>query len=349
MNHSMFRLYLAGLIMLVVIAVPVAADSPTITSISPAEGYNSGSISGVVITGTNFNLTSSLGSVMLMKSGETNITASITSPSSSTTSLTCRFDLSEKSTGTWDVIVTNQDGSYSIYASGFTVRSAMSLTSVSPASEKTNNSSVPVTVTGTGLSDVSSMYLYNSAYSNLSATLGTVASTSVTGTFDLTDMTEATYSVCVRDSAGTTKCGLSFEIVTDQAGEIDISSSPSGANVYLDSVYKGSTPSALTGVIPGSHVVKLTKDGYSDWSKIVQVTNGGVTTIIADLSSAETETITTIATTKPTTVKTSLKVTTVKVPTSYPKSTATTKASPVEGVVILGAIGLGILAFHRKY
>jgi len=349
MNHSIFRVCLAGLILLAVLAVPVAADSPTITSISPSEGYNSGTIYGVVITGSNYNLTSSLGSVVLMKSGETNITAIISSPGSSSTTLTCRFNLYEKTAGTWDVIVTNQDGSYSTYPSGFTIRSAMTLTSVSPASAKTNNNSVSVTVAGTGLSDVSSLYLYNSNYSNLSATMGTVAATSVKGTFDFTNMKEATYSVCVRDSAGTTKCGLSFEIVTDLAGEIDVSSSPDGANVYLDSVYKGTTPYALTGVIPGSHVVKLTKDGYSDWSKIVQVTNGGVTTIFADLSSTETATVTTVPTSKPTTVKTSLKVTTAKVPTSYPKSTATTKASPVEGAVIIGAISLGIVALHRKY
>ncbi|MFA5237768.1 MAG: PEGA domain-containing protein [Methanoregula sp.] len=350
MNHSCLVLCLTGTILLLALmTAPVAAaDIPTISSISPAEGYNSGTLSGVVLTGSNFNLTSSLGTVVLMKSGQTNITAYISSPSSSSTSLTCRFSLSGTSAGTWDVVVVNQDGSYATLADGFTIRSSMTLTTVSPTNARTNNNSVTVTVVGTGLSDVDSIYLYNSKYSNLSATASKVASTYVTGTFDLTDMNEATYEVCVKDSAGTSKCDLSFEITTDQVGEIDISSTPSGAGVYVDSTYVGITPYAMTGVVIGSHTIKLMKDGYSDWSKIVKVTNGGTTTVDADLSATQTDVITTVPTSAPTTVKTSLKVTTVKVPTSWARTT-TTKASPVEGFVILGAIGLGIVVLHRKY
>jgi fibronectin type 3 domain-containing protein len=104
----------------------------------------------------------------------------------------------------------------------------------------------------------------------------------------------------------------------------------------------------MTGATVGSHTVRLSKTGYNDWSKIVKVTNGGTSTVDADLSAVETEVITTVPTAAPTTVKTSLKVTTAKVPTAYPKTTATTKASPVEGVIVLGAIGLGIVAVHRK-
>jgi hypothetical protein len=162
-------------------------------------------------------------------------------------------------------------------------------------------------------------------------------------------MNVATYNICVKDSSGTTKCGLSFDITTDQVGEIDISSTPVGAGVYVDSTYVGITPYAMTGVTAGSHTVRLSYAGYSDWSKIVKVTNGGITTVDAGLSAVQTTVITTVPTSVPTTVKTALKVTTAKVPTSYPKTTTTTKASPVEGAVVLGAIGLGIVVLHRKY
>jgi hypothetical protein len=346
MNHSCLVLCLTGTLMLLALIVPVAADQPTINLISPAAGYNSGTLSGVVIMGSNFNLTSSLGTVVLMKTGETNITATVTSLSS--TALTCRFYLSGKSAGTWDVVVVNQDGSYISYPYGFTIRSYMTLTSISPTSARTNNNSVAVTVVGTGLSDVTDLYLYNSNYNNISAgSVNPVSSTTVTGIFDLTDMNEATYNVCVMDSSNTQKCGLSFEITTDKVGEIDISSTPSGAGVYVDSTYMGITPYAMKNVVIGSHVVKLTKDGYLDWSKIVKVTNGGISTVDADLSAITTTSVTTVPTSAPTTVKTSLKVTTAKVPTTYPKTT-TTKASPVEGAVVLGAIGLGIVVLHRK-
>jgi len=347
MKHSYFLASLAGVLLLVALVSPVAA-SPTITSISPSEGYNSGSLY-VTVTGTGFNLTSSQGSVVLMKSGESNITAYISSPASSTTSLTCRFSLSGQSAGSWDVVVVNQDGSTYTSADGFTIRSTMTLTSVSPATAQTNDDAVTVTVVGTGLSDVSSLYLYNSDYTNLSASLGTIESTYVTGTFDLTDITEDTYEVCVRDSTGTEKCGLSFEVTTDQVGTIDLSSSPSGASVYVDSTYKGTSPCIIPDLAVGSHTVKLILDGYSSWSKSVKVTNGGNTTIVADLSSEVTATATTVPTSTPTTVKTTLKVTTVKVPTSWPKTAATTtQASPVEGIVIIGAIGLAAFVLRRN-
>lgn len=344
MNHRYLLACLAGVLLLVTLVSPVAA-SPSITSISPPEGSNSGSLF-VTVTGSDFNLTSSQGTVVLMKSGQSNITATISSPASSTTTLTCRFTLSDKSAGTWDVVVVNQDGSYDIYPSGFTIRSTMTLTSVSPTSAKINDD-VTVKVVGTGLSDVSHLYLYRSGYSNLSANIGTIESTYVTGTFDLTNKAEETYQVCVRDSVGTEKCGLSFEVTTDQLGTIDLSSSPSGASVYVDSTYKGTSPCIIPSLATGSHSVKLILNGYSDWSRSVKVTNGGNTTIVADLSPVVTATATTVPTSKPTTVKTSLKVTTVKVPTSWARTT-TTKASPVEGIVIIGAICLGALVLIRK-
>lgn len=347
MDYRAITVCLAGFVLLAVLVGPAFAD-PTITSVSPSEGYNNGTLTGVTITGTGFNLTSGLGSVVLRKSGESDINATIPSPGSSTTALTsCQFRLSGKTAGTWDVVVTNQDGSTYTYPSGFIVRNAMTLSSISPSSAQTNNNSVAVTVAGTSLSYVSGLYLYNSSYTNKSATIGDVADTYAKGTFDLTNVKEAIYSVCVVDFAGTTKCGLSFEVKTDKAGEIDISSDPTGAYIYLDSKYVGNTPYALTGITPGTHVIKVSKDGYTDWSEIVQVTNGGITTLKASLSAATTAVVTTIPTSTPTTAKTPLKVTTVKVPTSW-GTPATTKASPSEAVIIIGAICISAFVLHRK-
>lgn len=345
MNRPVIRVFLTGMILLIVCMVPVAADPPVISGISPSSGYNSGTLTNVVITGSNFNLTSSLGSVVLMKSGQTNITATIPSPGSSTSTLTCNFPLYGAAAGTWDVVVTNQDGSYTRYSS-FTVQSTMTLSSVTPATAQANTSSVGVTVAGTGLSSVSSLYLFNSDYSNRTASLGTLAANSVTGTFDLSTVSPDTYQICVKDSTGAEKCGLSFAVTTDKVGTIDLSSTPSGASVYVDSTYKGVSPCIIPGVAVGTHTVKLTLDGYSTWSKSVKVTYGSNTTIVADLSSAVTATATTVPTSTPTTVKTSLKVTTVKVPTSWAKPT-TTKASPVEGLVIIGAVGLAALVLRK--
>lgn len=345
MNHWNLLACLAGILLLVTLVSPVTA-SPSITSITPSEGSNSGSLF-VTITGSNFNLTPSQGTVVLMRSGKSNITASISSPAAYTDRLTCRFTLTDQTPGTWDVVVINQDGSSATSPTPFTIRSTMTLTSISPIFAKTNDDDVTVKVVGTGLSDVSRLYLYKSGYTNLSANLGTIQSTYVTGTFDLTNKDEETYQVCVRDSTGTEKCGLSFEVTTDQLGTIDLTSSPSGASVYVDSTYKGTSPCIIPSLAVGSHTVKLILTGYSDWSRSVKVTNGGNTTIVADLSPVVTVTATTVPTSSPTTVKTSLKVTTVKVPTSWPKTT-TTKASPVEGIVIIGAICISAFVLIRK-
>ncbi|HJK56782.1 MAG TPA: PEGA domain-containing protein, partial [Methanocorpusculum sp.] len=47
------------------------------------------------------------------------------------------------------------------------------------------------------------------------------------------------------------------------------SSSPSGANLFIDNNYKGFTPITQTDITPGTHVVTLKKEGYlSDEQKI---------------------------------------------------------------------------------
>jgi hypothetical protein len=52
---------------------------------------------------------------------------------------------------------------------------------------------------------------------------------------------------------------------SDFAGTLDIRSSPTGARVYLNGVYTGyETNAIISGLLPGSYVLKLTKDGYLD-------------------------------------------------------------------------------------
>ena len=56
-----------------------------------------------------------------------------------------------------------------------------------------------------------------------------------------------------------------------KTGEIDISSDPSGAMVYLDDSYKGITPITISDVPKGYHTVKLTKPGYWDYCETLYV------------------------------------------------------------------------------
>jgi hypothetical protein len=287
--------------------------------------------------------------------GETNITASsITSSTSST--IKAKFSIgSSKEKGTWTVIVVNDDDSEAVLSDAFTITDQMTVSSISPTTAQTNDDDVDFTLTGTGLSDVAEVYLYAKNYDNVTTSDFDVDSSSkITGTFNLDDVDDVTYKVCTLDSLGTRQCSSSvtFDVTTDEVGEIDISTSPSGASVYIDSTYMGTTPYTNEEVTVGSHVVKISLTGYSDISKIVKVTEGETSTVDVTLSAIATTVITTAPTAVPTTVKTALPVTTIKVPTTYPKTTATTvpttTASPLEGAVVLGAIGLGIIVLHRK-
>lgn len=72
----------------------------------------------------------------------------------------------------------------------------------------------------------------------------------------------------------------------DTTGQINIVSSPAGANVYLDNVYKGLTPVVLSDIPAGNHIVLLQMSGYQDWSSSVNVTGGGYTQVSANLNKA---------------------------------------------------------------
>jgi len=343
MNHSFSMIFLTGLILALIIAVPVSAESSTITSVSPAVGYT-GTTTTVTITGTDFNTTSV--KVKLMMEDESNITATISSLTS--TKIVCKFTLSSSRTnGDWDLVVVNEDDSEAVDYGAFTIRAPMKLTSISPVSSQTNEDDVEFEVVGSGLADITDLYLYNTYYGNLSATLDDIDSTDVTGTFDLTDMTEATYEVCVMDAFDTRKCGPDFEVTTDELGSIDISSTPSGASIYVDSEYVGTTPDIVYDLTIGSHKVSLVKAGYNDWGKIVKVTEGDTTTIDADLDVITLVTTvrpTTVATTEPTTIAT--RISTIAIPTTWP-TTTTTQESPVGILYVIGAVGLVMVALRK--
>ena len=55
---------------------------------------------------------------------------------------------------------------------------------------------------------------------------------------------------------------------------ISVSSSPSGAKIFLDGSYEGKTPRTISDVSPGYHTLKLSLEGYQDCSRSVHVTAG---------------------------------------------------------------------------
>lgn len=73
-------------------------------------------------------------------------------------------------------------------------------------------------------------------------------------------------------------------------GAVDISSSPTGATVYLNNVNKGITPVTLSDLTPGGYTVTLELSGYTTWSEVVTVNPGATSTVSANLAPAATAT-----------------------------------------------------------
>jgi len=53
-------------------------------------------------------------------------------------------------------------------------------------------------------------------------------------------------------------------------GSVTVSSTPDGADVYVDDNFVGNTPAVLK-LSPGKHTVKVAQDGYKAWTKDISV------------------------------------------------------------------------------
>ena len=79
-------------------------------------------------------------------------------------------------------------------------------------------------------------------------------------------------------------------------GNISVSSSPSGAQILVDSIDKGVTPLTVDNVTVGSHNVLLQKSGYQNNLTSVTVVDGETVILSATLTSSTTApTVTSIA------------------------------------------------------
>ena len=354
MNHTFLTLFLANMILLAFVAAPVAAASPVISSISPAVGYTDGKTVTINITGQHF--TPAEGKVWLEMSGEDNLKAKIVSWTNSTIIGKIKISTAEE-TGDWDVVVAldDDDDTEVVKTDGFTIVDKIVLTSITPESGPANDDGVAFTLAGSGLDDIEEVYLYNKKIDeNITPDDFDVKSAvKITGTFDLEDMDEDTYKVCVEDSHGTVECDLSFEITSGETGRLEISSSPSGASILVDGTARGTTPDIVKDILEGSHKVLLQKSGYEDWVKMVSVEADETTEVDANLVAVPTTIPTPVPTTIPTSVPTpewTPEITPTPVPTTMPTTVPTTAKSPANPVMGIVAAGIGamLVAFRRR-
>ena len=67
-------------------------------------------------------------------------------------------------------------------------------------------------------------------------------------------------------------------------GAIRANSSPSGAKVRIDGLYKGTTPISISDVPAGPHTVRFSLDGYVEREQSVEVRAGQTATLSANMT-----------------------------------------------------------------
>ena len=78
-------------------------------------------------------------------------------------------------------------------------------------------------------------------------------------------------------------------LLNNSTGSIQISSTPSGAAVYLDSQYQGVTPEShdyiqIPNLTPKTYTTLLKKDGYLDYIAVIRVTANETVQLSATLN-----------------------------------------------------------------
>ena len=100
-------------------------------------------------------------------------------------------------------------------------------------------------------------------------------------------VTQATATAPVVTPAGTVTTTTIAPVATTVAsttGSLSVTTSPSGALVYIDGKMKGVTPTTIPGLSPGSHSIRIIMDGYQDLETTTEITAGTTSEFVTGLS-----------------------------------------------------------------
>ena len=120
------------------------------------------------------------------------------------------------------------------------------------------------------------------------------------GYLDIPDLTPGVYTIVLKDPQ-MEDYSASIPVIAGQItpvnvtlkapaipsgvnGTLLVSSSPAGAQIFLNNQFVGITPVTLSAVAPGEYALILKMDGYSDYSNRVQIGAGLSTTAVINLT-----------------------------------------------------------------
>lgn len=285
MIRSPLSVSLVLLFLLVMIGIPLATASPTISSIRPISAPNNGDVT-VTYTGTGYNKDSTV----WMKTCDGKSTVYGTVTSWSPTSLTARFSFRSQSPNQYNVWVnspfTDNFGNYwpqdaEVLKSGFSI------------------------------------------YQGTGSTYTTTTTGTVTGT------TTVTTSV----TTGEGENSVFFE------------TNPSGATIYLDGNDVGTSAFTYYTNMDGTFDVVVKKIGYEDYTAKVTILEGKRVrfyALLTQLEAGSTPSSTTPSSGTPGKIVTTIRKSSLKIPTPLGTDPPVTEESPGDPALALGAAGIAI-------
>jgi PKD repeat protein len=84
-------------------------------------------------------------------------------------------------------------------------------------------------------------------------------------------------------AANATPETVQIPAMTPGTGTLSVDTNPTGADVFIDDVPRGTTPATITDLSAGSHTLRLELKGYTNMTVPVQITEGQTTTMAATL------------------------------------------------------------------
>src|SRR5438876_7568782 len=84
-----------------------------------------------------------------------------------------------------------------------------------------------------------------------------------------TRLDQAKFQSSISDNASMTAA------IVSTTGQLDIASTPPGADIEIDGKFVGNTPSSIS-VAPGDHEISIKKSGFTEWTRKMSVSSGHV-------------------------------------------------------------------------
>jgi hypothetical protein len=198
--------------------------------------------------------------------------------------LTTPGTFSAVSTG-WHNVQVSKSG-YQIYSTSIHVQSGQTSNVFATLVPNAQYGSISVTSVPVG----ASLYV-DTIYQGLTNQIvGNLAVGSHTVTLKKSGYKDFTQTATVYNAQTTSVSVTLSPISSPTTGDLDVSSTPSGASVYLNGDYQGETrasgPLYITSLVPGSYTTVLKKSGYQDYTTTAKIVAGTTAQVAAVLQPA---------------------------------------------------------------